>query len=138
MWRLSVKRHQHGQVFIPVHAMLIEKIEEGEIGCWGPNSFDNDEALDWLAPLSRAQNKSDFIREALEDVIKSDYFEQDVCERAIAAAEFVASARGRRPANVKFSEEIEKAFRLSDFLPSEELSELATKAVLMILNATKD
>jgi len=108
------------------------------MGCWGPGSFDNDEALDWLIPLKRASDKSAFVQATLEAITHADYYEQDACERAVAAAEFVACLLARRAANMDPSEEFEDVFNESNFVPDDELRKLAYRVVTLILEANQD
>ena len=66
------------------------------MGAWGIGPFENDDALDFVAEL-QADGVS-VVRSALEAVALLDpdgYLEAPSCERAIAAAEVLAGARGR-------------------------------------------
>jgi len=64
------------------------------MGAWGPGSFDNDSAHDWLGDLGGIRD----LRKTLERVIKAKraaYIDVDDASAVIAAAEIVASSRGR-------------------------------------------
>lgn len=62
------------------------------MGTWGANSFENDDALDWLNEFCQHPSK-DFILKALTIVaeFKGDYLEAPECSRAVAASEIVAA-----------------------------------------------
>jgi hypothetical protein len=62
------------------------------MGAWGPGSFDNDDALDWLDDL--LDGASDAIREALE-ATDAEELEAPDASSALAAAEVVAAAAGK-------------------------------------------
>ncbi len=61
---------------------------------WGAKSFENDDALDWLADLCEGKTFEP-IRKAFQFVLESEeYLEAPECGYAIAAAEIVAGLRG--------------------------------------------
>jgi len=65
------------------------------MGTWGPRSFSNDAALDWLGDL--IDGEASLLSKALEDVLlaASDAALTDrICTAALAAAELVAAAQG--------------------------------------------
>lgn len=64
------------------------------MGAWGPESFANDDALDWIAELEQAED----VR-LLEDTLsvaaaEPDELEVDGASKAVAAAEVVAALAG--------------------------------------------
>ena len=63
------------------------------MGAWGHGSFENDDALDWVAELETDGIAA--IRKALK-LSAREYIEVDQGSNAIAAAELVAAARGHR------------------------------------------
>jgi hypothetical protein len=66
------------------------------MGAWGPRSFDNDSAHDWLAELDGIRS----LRATLERVIKRKAtadIDVDDASAVIAAAEVIAAARGHAP-----------------------------------------
>jgi hypothetical protein len=64
-------------------------------GAWGSGSFENDDALDWIASLEHAKDAS-VLATALSAVNpKSDYVQAPDCSVALAAAEVVAAAHGQ-------------------------------------------
>lgn len=68
------------------------------MGAWGTGAFDNDDAGDWVWELEDDDDASILVT-ALREVADADhgtYLEAPECSIAIAAAEVVASARGRR------------------------------------------
>jgi hypothetical protein len=70
------------------------------MGAWGAGSFENDDAMDWVARLAEGSGEA-VIREALTPVASADdrYLEAPDCSIAIAAAEAVAAARGHPAAS---------------------------------------
>lgn len=65
------------------------------MGAWGPGSFDNDEALDWLADATASDDPA--LLEAAFDQVDSSAttIDSTICAVAIAAAEVVAAIAGR-------------------------------------------
>ncbi len=65
------------------------------MGVWGAKSFENDDALDWVADLDEA-NDIEPVTKALNYIVNgdSDYLEIPECSVAVAAAEIVAALRG--------------------------------------------
>ena len=67
------------------------------LGAWGPGSFDNDDAVDWLNDLRRSARFRP-IETALDAVARmapNTYVEAPEASAAVAAAEVVAALRGR-------------------------------------------
>jgi len=71
------------------------------MGAWGYNSFENDDAHDWLADLVDGKVITP-IEDALDAVLddQDDYLEVDVSNSAIAASEIVAALSGRASKSV--------------------------------------
>lgn len=71
------------------------------MGAWGHNSFENDDALDWVGVLEASSDNSAIIK-ALNDVTADaeDYIEAPECSIAIAAAEVVAAVNGNPTASL--------------------------------------
>lgn len=63
-------------------------------GAWESGSFDNDDAMDWVATCARSSGTS-AIGKTLEMSLESAYLEAPEASEAIAAAEVVAAARGK-------------------------------------------
>src|SRR5690606_8457907 len=66
------------------------------VTAWGPGTFDNETALDWLGDLELAD--ADYVRDALAGVAEAhdaDELDAHAYRAALAAAEIVAAARGR-------------------------------------------
>lgn len=64
------------------------------MGAWGPESFANDDALDWIAELEQAEDTG-LLEDTLSAAIdEADYLEVDAAGRAVAAAEVVAALAG--------------------------------------------
>src|SRR6266849_7464272 len=71
------------------------------MAAWGPGSFENDDAMDWVIGLAEGSGDA-VLREALTPVARTDgrYLEAPDCSIAIAAAEAVAAARGHPNASL--------------------------------------
>jgi hypothetical protein len=61
------------------------------MGAWGTGSFENDDALDWVAELEESRGTK-LVKKALREVMDAGdgYLEVDVASRGVAAAEVVA------------------------------------------------
>lgn len=63
-------------------------------GAWGEGSFENDDALDWVATCSSSKSISP-VRQSLERALRGKYLKAPEASSAVAAAEVVAAAKGR-------------------------------------------
>lgn len=71
------------------------RLPEGErVAAWGPESFENDDALDWVADLADGGGM-DVVQSAFEMVVDGEYLEGPEASAALAAAEVVAALAGR-------------------------------------------
>jgi hypothetical protein len=70
------------------------------MGAWGLESFENDDAMDWVAELEREglPATGGAIQAVLE--LADDYLEAPVCSEGLAAAEVLAALRGCPAANL--------------------------------------
>src|SRR5215218_9260762 len=70
------------------------------MGAWGLESFENDDAMDWVAELQREGLPA--TGGAIQAVIElmDDYLEAPVCSEGLAAAEVLAALRGRPAASL--------------------------------------
>ncbi len=104
------------------------------MGAWAHGSFANDDALDWVATLSRSGSSA--ISQALSAVPEADddYLEAPTASAAIAAAEVVAAQAGS-PAD-KFPAEV-SAWVASQPRPAPELIALARRAVQRVLRLSE-
>lgn len=65
------------------------------MGAWGFESFENDDAADFLADITESGDSS-LLREVLDNVLTStEYLEAPDASQAIVAAEIIAAALGR-------------------------------------------
>lgn len=64
------------------------------MGAWGPGSFENDDAVDWLADLVDGGGM-DVVQSAFDGVADAEYLEAPEASAAVAAAEVVAALAGR-------------------------------------------
>lgn len=68
------------------------------MGAWGYESFENDDALDWVSNDFEGSDDLSAVAEALETVAnwgEDDYLELPECGAAVAAAEVLAAVLGR-------------------------------------------
>jgi hypothetical protein len=67
------------------------------MGSWGPNTFGNDTALDWLGHLIESTGDGMVVSalSAVTDAPEGAYLIAPQCERALAAAEVVAAVLDR-------------------------------------------
>ena len=112
------------------------------MGAWGHNSFENDNAGDWIWGLKPAKKsllgklKSPFAypMSAIDKLLKSDlYIDSPEGEEAIAAAECLAAAQGNPPADPP--EDLEKWLAsLNGARPDNDMIDRAKRALLKIRN----
>jgi hypothetical protein len=98
------------------------------MGAWGPGSFQNDDALDWVWEL--ANGGEGVVRSALQTVIsaKGTYdAETGAACNALAAAEVVAAMRGRPCESVP--QRAEEWLGSAKRPPAPDLVDLARRAV---------
>jgi hypothetical protein len=70
------------------------------MGAWGSDSFDNDDAMNWLAELEAEGLPA--VGGAIQAVIElaPEYLEASICSAGLAAAEVIAALRGRPSASL--------------------------------------
>lgn len=68
-------------------------------GAWGPGSFENDDALDWVHLCAESKN-SVVVGSALETALQPEGLQAPEGAAAIAAAEVVAAAKGKPSARL--------------------------------------
>lgn len=68
-------------------------------GTWGTGSFENDDALDWIGACTGSQGTA-AIAATLEAALAAPVLEAPDAAMAVAAAEVVAAARGKRSATL--------------------------------------
>ena len=91
-------------------------------GAWGAGSFDNDDALDWVQSCTESKSAT-LIGAALHAAVKPGALDASEGAAAVAAAELVASARGKPGKSVPKE--------LSDWLqrqPKQEIARLSSTA----------
>ncbi len=91
-------------------------------GAWGEGSFDNDDALDWVAECTKS-NSITPVAQALRAVIDAKYIEAPLGSAAVAAAEVVAATVGK--SSVKLPPNVQSWVARQ---PSEEIAQLAPLA----------
>ena len=94
------------------------------MGAWGAGSFQNDTALDWYEEFRSAGAAA--IEEAFLTAETADYVDADEGTTALAAAEIVAAAFGKPPADgpADFNDLLA---RYQDFIT--ELPDIRTRAI---------
>lgn len=92
---------------------------------WGTGSFENDDAKDFLGSLN-AKEPGD-LKIILENAAQIDYLQAPASSVVVAAAEVVASAKGRAPQQVPL--EIAEWVKKVEGAPSDEMCDLARMAV---------
>ena len=95
-------------------------------GAWGEGSFENDEALDWVAKCTQTSNAT-VVSTSIEGALKSPFIEASEGSEAVAAAEVVAAAMGKP--NSKIPAEINMWL---EHQPKPDLIKLATHALLAL------
>jgi hypothetical protein len=67
-----------------------------KMGAWGSDSFENDDASDWVADFCDAPDPAVIVKalSAVADLDASQYLEAPDCSVGIAAAEVVAALKG--------------------------------------------
>ena len=72
------------------------------MGTWGSDSFENDDAADWLADFCEAPDQLLILNtlSAVADLDASEYLEAPDCSVGIAAAEVVAAQKSAPNANL--------------------------------------
>lgn len=103
------------------------------MGAWGTGSFENDDALDFLAGLEEEQDL-EVVEDAIDAVIDVDYVDSDAASAAVAAVEVVAAMLGK--AAPRLPKEI-AAWARSQGAPEAELVEAAKKALDVVLNKSE-
>lgn len=99
------------------------------MGTWGSDSFENDEALDWVGDFCDAPAK-ELVLNALSRVAEMDFFdclEASVCNVGIAAAEVVAALKGAP--NPNFPDEAMACLSRRTIVADSSLVHIALKAV---------
>jgi hypothetical protein len=103
------------------------------MGAWGTGSFENDDALDFLAGLEEEEDL-EVVEDAIDAVIDVDYVDSDAASAAVAAVEVVAAMLGK--AAPRLPKEI-AAWARSQGAPEAELVDAAKKALDVVLNKSE-
>ena len=101
------------------------------MGAWGPGSFENDDAMDWVGGLTPDSGDT-AVRSALTAVADGHgYVEGPDCSVAIAAAEALAAARGKPAATLP--PEVDAWLRSSPHI-ARDLVDVARKAIRRVVS----
>ncbi|MCL4304183.1 MAG: DUF4259 domain-containing protein [Anaerolineae bacterium] len=102
------------------------------MGSWGPGNFDNDDARDWLLELVHGDNLKPVQAAFLEVTNLEDrYLDGQKSDRALAAAEVVATLRGYP--NKVLPKELGVWLALHPLHASDDLVKVAMRVVVRIL-----
>lgn len=108
---------------------------ESSMDAWSAGNFGNEDAVEWLKTVTNGGGEST-IRQAIEciELFPEDEFLDAVfCSQALAAAEFIAAARGNPPGE-DFPKEAEAWLKENSLQPDENLLQATRRAVDRILN----
>ncbi len=101
------------------------------MGAWGINTFENDDASDWLGEFcDKPQEDLLFDAFAAVNDIGDEYLEAPESSAALAAAEVVAALRGKSSASLP--DEAQECLRNFKLKPTDELLAAAQKAVARV------
>ncbi len=101
------------------------------MGAWGADSFENDDAMDWLGDFCDDPEEA-FILAALRrvaDAGEGEYLEAPECSASVAAAEVVAALKGEAR---YVPEDVRGCLASSNIKPDGELIEAALKALARV------
>lgn len=98
------------------------------MGAWGADSFENDDALDWLADFCDDPEESVILAalRSIADAGDGEQLEATECSACVAAAEVVAALKG---AARYVPEDVKGCLVGSNIKPSGDLVETALKAL---------
>ncbi len=98
------------------------------MGAWGINTFENDDAADWIGEFCDDSDK-ELLVEAFDAVneVGDDYLEAPESNAALAAAEVVAALLGKPSASLP--DDAKECIGKLNLKPSEKLVAAARKAV---------
>ncbi|MDQ3047248.1 MAG: DUF4259 domain-containing protein [Bacteroidota bacterium] len=85
------------------------------MGAWGLKNFENDSALDFTADV--LEGSKNLIKNAILKINNAnadDYLESDDCVEALAAMEFIATAKGNAPTDL--TDDLQKWLKKNDVL----------------------
>ena len=117
-----------------VLATLSTLIPYAKAGAWDSGSFDNDDALDWVAQCVRSKGAV-FISATLKASRADSYLEAPECSAAVAAAEVVAASKGK--AMKTLPKELSAWLEQQQQVEIAKLAPLASKSASRILNGPK-
>jgi hypothetical protein len=118
---------------VAVLGILLSVATLAHAGAWGAGSFENDDALDWVAKCIKSMTTSP-VASAFDAVLRGKYVEAPDGSAAVVAAEVVAGALGRP--STKMPAELRTWIQRQ---PREELSRLAPvarRALARVLDPT--
>jgi hypothetical protein len=84
---------------IPLVLLTLLVSSFAHAGAWGESSFENDDALDWVAECTQSKGIAPVTR-VLDKALKAEYIEAPEGSAAVVAAEVVAAALGKPSAKL--------------------------------------
>lgn len=105
------------------------------MGAWGPNTFQNDTACDWLYELEESEDLS-LVHVTIDRVLEvgDRYLDSDLASEALAACEVIAQLKGHEGGDGSTTQEIKTWIKNHPRLPSQDLVDAALAAIDRILN----
>ena len=99
------------------------------MGAWGADSFENDDASDWLADFCNRPDRelTSTALSTVAEIAAADYLEAPECSVGIAAAEVVAVQKGAPNPNV--NEDAKRCLANLEIKADPDLISLALKAL---------
>jgi len=99
------------------------------MGAWGADSFENDDAADWVADFCDAPGQVLIMNtlSAIVDLDSGEYLEAPDCSMGIAAAEVVAALK--KAPNPNLSEDTKSCLSTLNFKADPSLVAVALKAI---------
>ena len=99
------------------------------MGAWGMGTFENDDAMDWIADFC-ASPADEELRATLRSAADAEgYLEAPDCSNALAAAEVVAALKGAPTLNAIVVEDYLPVIARSGIPVTSELTTLALRAI---------
>ncbi|MGL6313941.1 DUF4259 domain-containing protein [Vibrio sp. WXL103] len=102
-------------------------------GAWGAGSFENDTAWDWVYEVENTKG-ANIILDTIGAVFITDYKDVDVCTKAIAAIEVVASLKDGVTTNLPEALSSWVALNKTSYAP--EMAKFSLKAINSCKNLT--
>ena len=107
------------------------------MGAWGSDTFENDDACDWVAELEESADAS-VVEETLSAAAGDEYLESPEASRALAACEVVARWKGNWGKRDSYTEKLDAWVLAHPRPPTEALTALALGAIDRVLGSQSE